>query len=187
MKPVELNEKDALIAVDVQRDFCPGGSLAVPDGDRVIPVLNRWIESAQSTGATIVLSRDWHPPGHVSFEEQGGPWPPHCVQGTAGSDFHPDLEQPPDAQVVSKGQLLDRDQYSVFDGTGLAERLRDKGVERLWVGGLAQDVCVQASVLDGLKEGFEVHVLTRATRPVEEDRGDAVLSEMRSAGAVLEE
>jgi nicotinamidase/pyrazinamidase len=182
-----IGSKDALLVVDVQKDFCPGGALGVEEGDQVVPVMNRLIEKAGRSGAVIVASRDWHPPNHVSFEDRGGPWPMHCVQGTGGAEFHPDLELPANAVILSKGMHFDRDAYSAFDGTGLAERLRESNVKRVWVGGLAQDVCVKATVLDGREEGFEVHVLRPATRPVnvEPGDGDRALEEMKKAGAVI--
>ena len=184
----ELDRRDALLIVDVQNDFCPGGALPVPDGDRVIPVLNRWIEAALRGGAAIYASRDWHPPDHASFRERGGPWPPHCVQDTVGARIHAQLDVPEEAQLVDKGVHRDRDNYSAFDQTGLAGRLRASGVARLWVGGLAQDYCVLATVMDAIEEGFEVHLLTEATRPVEVNPGDGLraLDKMRTAGAVFE-
>jgi len=182
-----LRAGDALLVVDVQPDFCPGGALAVPEGDAVIPVLNAWIAAARERGVPVYASRDWHPLQHVSFEAQGGPWPPHCVQDTPGAAYHPDLALPEDAVTIAKGTRLDRDQYSAFDGTGLAEHLRQAGIERLWVGGLAQDVCVRASVLDACKEGFAVHLIADATRPVDAAAGEEALREMGEAGARLEE
>src|ERR1051326_4933654 len=146
---------DALLVVDVQNDFCPGGALAVAEGDKVVPALNRWIEKASASGVPIFASRDWHPPGHISFQQRGGPSPPHCVQGTAGAAFHPDLKLPPDAQIISKADHPDQDSYSAFGGTDLAEQLRRAGVRRVWIGGLTQDYCVRYSALDALREGFE--------------------------------
>lgn len=183
---MSLDRSDALLVVDVQPDFCPGGALPVPEGDAVIPVLNAWIDAAQAGGALVVASRDWHPPRHVSFQTEGGPWPAHCVQDTPGAAYHPALCLPPDAVRVAKGTRLDRDQYSAFDETGLGEHLRARGVRRLWVGGLAQDVCVRASVLDARRLGFDVHVLVPATRPVDPQAGARALAEMEAAGAVLE-
>jgi nicotinamidase/pyrazinamidase len=180
-----FDAQDALLVVDVQNDFCPGGRLAVAGGDEIVPVLNRWIEATRKAGAQIVASRCWHPPHHVSFKERGGIWPEHCVQGSAGAEFHPGLELPREALIVSKGVDPDKDNYSAFDDTGLGPRLRTRGVTRVWVGGLAQDVCVRATVLDALAEGFETHLITNATRPVELTPGDGAraLEEMRSAGA----
>src|SRR6201999_2982311 len=108
---------------DMQNDFCPGGALAVPDGDAVVPVINRWLERAAAAGAPVYASRDWHPDGHISFRERGGPWPPHCVQGTSGAGFHPALRLTKDAQVISKAQTTESDSYSAFGGTDLAARL----------------------------------------------------------------
>ncbi|WP_077529743.1 nicotinamidase [Vreelandella utahensis] len=174
---------DALLVVDVQNDFCPGGALGVPDGDAVVPVLNRAIESARQAGVPVAASRDWHPQSHCSFEARGGPWPPHCIQETEGADFHPDLVLPEDAHLVSKGTFEGEDQYSALDGTGLGDWLRHQGARRLWVGGLAEDVCVRATVLEALKEGFAVNLMQEATRPVDPDGGLRAREEMREAGA----
>lgn len=186
MEP-KLERGDALLIVDVQNDFCPGGSLAVPEGDQVVPVLNRWIARALEADAPLYASRCWHPPKHVSFRERGGPWPPHCVQNTRGAKLHSELALPAGTPIIAKGDDVDRDSYSAFDDTGLAERLRKDGVERVFVGGLALDYCVRATVLDGRKAGFEVHLIRGATRAVDVERGDGdrALSEMRAAGAVI--
>jgi nicotinamidase/pyrazinamidase len=185
----ELGAEQALLVVDVQIDFCPGGALPVAEGDRVVPVLNRWIERAARARAPVFASRDWHPRGHVSFAERGGPWPPHCVQWTPGAALHPDLALPSGAIVVSKGTSLDRDAYSAFEGTDLAARLRAAGVQRVFVGGLALDYCVRASALDARKQGFEVVLLLQATRAVEVTPGDGAraLAELRDAGAQVED
>jgi nicotinamidase/pyrazinamidase len=179
---------DALLVVDVQNDFCSGGALPVPDGEAVVPVLNRWVASAVAGGATVCASRDWHPPRHVSFRERGGPWPPHCVRHTPGAALHPDLILPADVLVVDKGVRPDRDNYSAFDGSGLGDRFRAAKVRRVWVGGLALDYCVLATTLDGVKEGFETHLILRATRPVEvwPGDGDRAVERMRAAGVVIE-
>jgi nicotinamidase/pyrazinamidase len=188
MSPKKPEKNDALLIVDLQLDFCPGGALAVGGGDEVIPVINDWIHAAQKEETTIVASRDWHPPQHVSFQERGGPWPPHCIQQTRGARFHPDLELPSSARIISKGTDVDEDQYSAFDRTGLADELSKKGIERVWVGGLAQDVCVLQTVLDGVAAGFEMHLIKDATRPVNVNPGDGrkALREMEDAGAILE-
>ncbi len=177
---------DALLVVEMQNDFCPGGALPVEEGDRVVPVLNRWIRAARERGIPVYASRDWHPRGHVSFVEAGGEWPPHCVQDTEGARFHIDLELPDDVVLVTKGVRFDRDQYSAFSETGLESRLRRDGVRRLLVGGLALDVCVRATVLDALRAGLEVRLLVDATRPLSEEGGRRALEEMESAGAILE-
>lgn len=181
-----LRTGDALLVVDVQNDFCPGGALPVEEGDRVVPVLNRWLRAARERGIPVYASRDWHPLGHPSFAEAGGPWPVHCVQDTHGAAFHTELELPDDAVLVAKGVRFDVDQYSAFHETGLADRLRRDGVSRLFVAGLALDVCVRATVLDALRAGLEVRVLVDATRPVAEEDGRSALQEMEAAGAFLE-
>ena len=185
----ELRASDALLIVDVQRDFCPGGALAVPDGDAVVPVLNQWIDAARDAGTAIFASRDWHPSDHVSFLEQGGPWPLHCVAETTGAAFHPDLALPVSATIIDKGTGSQREAYSAFEGTDLAAQLQAAGIERLWVGGLALDYCVRASVLDARRiAGLPVQVILNATRAVEVQPGDGsrALDDMRSAGAVAE-
>ncbi|MCC5808810.1 MAG: nicotinamidase [Ectothiorhodospiraceae bacterium] len=179
----EMTTGDALLIVDVQNDFCPGGALPIAEGDAVVPVLNRWIEQAAARGVPVYASRDWHPVGHVSFEASGGPWPPHCLQDSEGARFHPELKLPETVVKVTKGVRFDQDQNSAFDQTGLAEELRQRGVKRLWVGGLAEDVCVLATVLDGCREGFEVHLIPDATRPVSPEGGARARQDMQRAGA----
>ena len=179
----ELKTGDALLIVDVQNDFCPGGTLPIEGGDAVIPVLNQWIEAAEKAGIPVYASRDWHPTGHISFKNQGGQWPPHCIQDTPGADFHPDLKLPHDVIKVTKGVRFDKDQYSAFDETGLARQLRRDGIQRLIVGGLAEDVCVRATVLDARKANFGVLLLEEATRPVTREAGRKALDEMIAAGA----
>jgi nicotinamidase/pyrazinamidase len=183
-----LDRHDALLVVDLQNDFCPGGALPVPEGAAVVAELNPWLGEAVRGGALVCASRDWHPAGHVSFRARGGPWPPHCVQGSWGAELRGGLHLPPDALLVDKGVQTDQDNYSAFDGTGLGERLRAAGVRRVWVGGLALDYCVLATALDAVKEGFETHLLVRATRPVEVEPGDGAraVERMRAAGVVLE-
>jgi nicotinamidase/pyrazinamidase len=183
-----MQHGDALLIVDVQNDFCPGGALAIPEGDQVIPVLNRWTQRALRDKIPIFASRDWHPPRHISFKERGGPWPPHCVQDTNGAAFHPDLELPANTEIFSKGYEVDKDSYSAFGGTNLAEKLRKAGVKRLWIGGLAQDYCVHETSLEALREGFEVHVIVDATRAVNRspEDGKRALEQMGRAGAILE-
>ncbi|MGH7393060.1 MAG: nicotinamidase [Candidatus Rokuibacteriota bacterium] len=184
--------RDALVVVDVQNDFCPGGSLAAPEGDRVVPVLNRYAARFAGAGAPVFASRDWHPQRTRHFAAEGGAWPPHCVQGTRGAEFHADLSLPAGTEVVSKGMDPGDDAYSCFqaesgDGMPFAAALGERGVGRLFVGGLATDYCVKATVLDALKEGFEVVVLEDAVRAVDVAPGDGAraLEEMRRAGAGL--
>ncbi len=177
---------DALLVVDVQNDFLPGGALAVPGGDTVVPVLNRYLARCVAAGLPVFATRDWHPADHCSFIARGGPWPPHCVQGTPGAEFAPGLELPDAVSRIAKASDPDADSYSGFGGTGLAAELRAAGVTRLLVGGLATDYCVLNTVLDGLREGFEVLLLRDAIRAVElqPGDGDAAIARMTAAGAV---
>lgn len=185
--PVSPGQGDALVVTDVQNDFLPGGSLAVPGGDAVVAPLNRAIAVFHRRGLPIFATRDWHPPGHCSFREQGGPWPPHCVAGTAGAAFSPDLVLPPEAVVVSKATRLDRDAYSALEGTDLGERLHAAGVRRIFIGGLTTDYCILNTVLDARRDGFAVLVLEDAIRPVEVEPGDGerAVARIRAAGAEL--
>ena len=178
---------DALLVVDVQNDFLPGGALGVPEGDEVIPVANRYVAAFTRAGRPVFYSRDWHPADHCSFATAGGPWPHHCVQETAGAAFPAELERPADGVVISKGTRREAEAYSAFEGTGLAERLAAAGVKRLLVLGLATDYCVLASVLDGLAAGLAVVVPTAGVRAVnvEAGDGDRALARMRAAGAAL--
>lgn len=182
--------RDALVIVDVQNDFCPGGALAVGDGDRVVPVLNRYAERFAREGAPVFATRDWHPPRTRHFKAYGGVWPPHCVQGTPGAELHPALVLPEGTEIVSKGMDPETDAYSSFqaesdDGMPFAAALGAHGTSRLFVGGLATDYCVKATVLDALKEGFEVVVLEDAVAAVDVTPGDGTraLGLMKEAGA----
>ncbi|WP_275098994.1 isochorismatase family protein [Sedimenticola hydrogenitrophicus] len=178
-----LQPGDGLLLVDVQNDFCPGGALPISGGDGIVPLLNHWIAAASARGVPIYASRDWHPAGHISFQEQGGPWPVHCLQDTPGAMFHPDLQLPGSVVKVTKGVRFDHDQNSALDATGLEVRLRRDGVRRLWIGGLAEDVCVRASVLDALQAGFAVVLIGDGTRPVTWENGVKARREMQDAGA----
>ena len=183
---VELGRHDAVLIVDVQVDYLPGGNLGVRRGDEVVPALNRYVAAAGRKSLPVFASRDWHPQNHCSFRARGGPWPEHCVAGTPGAAFAPGLELPLDAVVISKATTQEADAYSAFQGTDLAQRLRALGVTRLLVGGLATDYCVVNTVLDARKAGFEVLLLADAIRAVEVKPGDGERAEreMRSAGAV---
>jgi nicotinamidase/pyrazinamidase len=185
-------ERDALVIVDVQNDFCPGGSLGVPEGDRVIPPPNEAIRKFTRAGAAIFVTRDWHPEKTKHFKDGGGIWPNHCVQGTKGAEFHRDLALPKEAVVVSKGMDPNADAYSAFqaedpDGMPFSASLGERGSQRLFVGGLATDYCVKATVLDALHEGFEVVVLEDAVRAVDVNPGDGekALAEMKARGATF--
>jgi nicotinamidase/pyrazinamidase len=182
--------RSALIIVDVQNDFCPGGALAAPGGDRIVPALNKYIEEARANGMPVYASRDWHPAVTTHFQAYGGPWPPHCVAGTPGAAFHPALELPADAIVISKGDVPDKAGYSAFDGRTAAGRplvddLRARGIDRLYVAGLTAEYCVKQTVLDGLRAGLRVDVLDDAVGGLNAAPGDAerALDEMTAAGA----
>jgi nicotinamidase/pyrazinamidase len=176
----------ALIVVDVQNDFCPGGALAVPHGDEVVEPLNELIDEFLERGDPVYKSRDWHPPVTKHFEAYGGTWPVHCVQNTKGAEFHPALRDDPRINVISKG-LGDKDSYSAFDETDLASQLRAQDVEEVVVGGLATDYCVKNTVLDALKNGFKVKAMRNAMKAVELHSGDGeqAIEEMRAAGAEI--
>jgi len=186
----ELKNGDALLLVDPQNDFCPGGSLPVPDGDQVMPVLNAWAEAAARAGIPIYVSRDWHPPRTTHFKELGGVWPPHCVAGTPGAEFHPALELPHGATVISKGIGEAEDAYSAFQArdeheTPLATLLHEQLVEHLYVMGLATDYCVRASALGAMEHGFRVTVVPDGMRAVnlQPRDGQEALAAMLAAGA----
>jgi nicotinamidase/pyrazinamidase len=166
----------ALIVVDVQRDFCPGGSLAVSGGDEIVPKLNRVIEAFQKAKLPIFFMRDWHPPDHSSFKSQGGMWPPHCVEGTTGAEFHPALRVPPKSIIISKAINRDFDAYSGFQGTDLEKQLNDHYVNEVFVGGLATDYCVKETSLDALRAGLKVNVLKDCIRGVNLRSGDSALA-----------
>jgi nicotinamidase/pyrazinamidase len=184
---MENGTKKALIVVDVQNDFCPGGSLAVSHGDEVVAPLNKLMKEFLARGEPVYKTRDWHPPKARHFADYGGTWPVHCVQNTRGAEFHPDLLDDPRITVISKGFDERADGYSGFDGTQLGQMLRDEGVEEVWIGGLATDYCVKETVLDARKEGFKVKALADAMRPVNinPDDGQKALEEMSAAGAEI--
>ena len=175
----------ALLVIDLQRDFCPGGALAVKDGDEVIPGINRIIDIFDRLDLPIFFTRDWHPSNHVSFKSRGGVWPPHCVQGSAGAEFHPALRIPLNAAVISKGDSPKKEAYSGFQGTDLEIQLKRSGVEEIFLCGLATDYCVKESALDALRAGFRVSVIQDCIRAVNVKPGDGekALSDMKKAGA----
>lgn len=175
----------ALIVVDVQNDFCPGGALAVPDGDAVVEPINRMAREAP----LVIATRDWHPADHGSFAARGGPWPVHCVAGTAGAELHPGIERDRVDVVLDKGQALDRDGYSGFEGTELERLLREHDVDTVDITGLALDYCVKATALDARRAGLNVVVHRGATRAVEVEPGDGerAVEELRAAGVEVVE
>ncbi|MBS1170319.1 MAG: nicotinamidase [Burkholderiaceae bacterium] len=185
MPAVVLTPEDALLIVDVQNDFLPGGSLAVAGGDQVVPVLNRYIGIFVRASLPVIATRDWHPRDHCSFESNGGIWPDHCVQGTQGADFSPGLALPSSTLVVSKDTLPLQSTYSCFKQTDMAGRLRAMGVKRLFIGGIATDYCVLHTAIDALAAGFVVMLLTDAIRAVDLHAGDGELAlrDMTDCGA----
>jgi len=187
-----MKRRAALMIVDVQLDFCPGGALPVPEGDAVVSVLNRYISLFWKRGSQIFATRDWHPEVSSHFREFGGSWPAHCVQGSPGAQFHPQLLLPKGTIVISKGTTRWDEGYSALqgvteNGTPFPMLLRHMATDRLYVGGLATDYCVKESVFDGLREGFAVTLLVDAVRAVELNPGDGetAVKEMLSAGATL--
>jgi nicotinamidase/pyrazinamidase len=184
-KTYTLNKTDALLVTDVQNDFLPGGALAVPQGDQIIPILNEYTNRFSKSGAHVLASRDWHPTNHISFKAQGGPWPPHCVLNTEGAKFHLSLKLPEGTQIISKATQPEREAYSAFDGTNLGDELRQLGVKRFFIGGLATDYCIVNTVLDARKQGFETVVLMDAVRGINVKPGDIdrAVDAMVKAGA----
>jgi nicotinamidase/pyrazinamidase len=177
---------DALIIVDYQNDFArPDGALSVPAGEEVADHINALARSGDYE--LVLATRDWHPPDHGSFTEQGGIWPVHCVQGTPGAELHAALDTEPVDAIVDKGQDPGTEGYSAFDATSLAETLRARGVDAVTVVGLATDYCVKNTALDALREGFGVRVDPAAVRGVDVAAGDSerALEELRAAGAIV--
>jgi nicotinamidase/pyrazinamidase len=184
---MEKDLKKALIVVDVQNDFCPGGSLAVAHGDEVVAPLNRLMREFLDRGEPVYKTRDWHPPQTKHFTDYGGTWPVHCVQNTHGAEFRAGLLDDPRIRVISKGLDEKADGYSGFDGTNLSDQLKAEGIEEVWVGGLATDYCVKQTVVDAARQGFHVKALADAMRAVniKPDDGAEAIKEMRAAGAEI--
>lgn len=183
--PVSLGPDDALIVVDVQNDFLPGGTLAVANGDAVIGPLNRYIARFRSANCPIVLTRDWHPKDHCSFQPQGGPWPIHCVADSKGAKFSTALDHDPHDLVISKGTAREPDAYSGFQGTDLIHRLRDRHILTVFIGGLATDYCVYHTVMDAIAAGFQIYLLSDACRGVNlrPNDSDHAVADMIAHGA----
>lgn len=182
-----LRAGDALLVVDVQRDFLPGGRLAVPGGEQTLAPLNAYIAAFEARGLPIVMTRDWHPANHCSFTSAGGRWPPHCVEGSPGAEFPDALHIAPSARIISKGSDPYAEAYSGFSGTQLSTLLRDLEVRRVFIGGLATDYCVRATVLDARTHGFDVVVLSDAIKGVNTAPGEEThaIAEMLAHGATL--
>ena len=174
---------EALLIVDFQNDFTPGGALAVPHGDEIAGRVEELIASGRFD--LVVATRDWHPPDHGSFAEQGGPWPPHCVQGTEGAELHPSLNRAKVDVIVDKGDDPATEGYSGFQGTNLGDLLRERDVDHVMVTGLATDYCVRATSLDALSEGFSVTVDRAGVRGIDEADSERALAEVRAAGGTV--
>jgi len=179
--PPSHKEPIALIVVDVQNDFCPGGSLPIYNGHMIIPTIN----TLMGLYDFVIATQDWHPANHCSFKAHGGKWPAHCIQGAPGADFHPQLRTPAFTHIVRKAHRADKDVYSGFKGTGLAKMLRGLGIQHVDICGLATDHCVKATALDAKTAGFDVAVLLRACRGVTPENTTAAIEEMRKAGIVI--
>jgi nicotinamidase/pyrazinamidase len=176
---------DTLIIVDMQRDFLPGGALAIAGSEQIVGAVNHYASEFARASLPVFATRDWHPVNHCSFAELGGRWPEHCVAGTHGAEWAPGLELPPLTQVISKGRQAESEGYSAFDGTHLGMQLRALGVRRTFLCGLATDYCVRATALDALREGFEVVLLVDAIRAADVRPGDGLraLAQMKARGA----
>lgn len=183
---IAITGDSSLIIVDVQYDFLPGGSLPVPKGDEIIPILNNYIKLFINRNRPIIATRDWHPRNHISFMKRGGRWPEHCVQNTRGAEFPKGLELPTDVIIISKGYMENKDAYSGFQDTNLDDVLKNMNIRRLFIGGLATDYCVRATVLDALKLGYQVVLLLDGVRGVDVTPGDSerAVREMISRGAI---
>jgi nicotinamidase/pyrazinamidase len=185
-KKLIIQNTDTLLITDIQNDFLPGGALPIDNGDEIIPVINDYIKNFSDAKAHIIASRDWHPNNHVSFNTQGGSWPPHCIKETNGAKFSPALKLPEQTIVISKATEPSSESYSVFDGTILANELKRLGTKRLFIGGFATDYCVVNTVLDARKLGLETIVFMDATLGINVNPGDvdAAIQTMVSNGAL---
>ncbi len=181
---MRFGQGDALIVVDMQADFGPSGALAVPGADRIIAPINKLIQEAVEAGAIVIASRDWHPLNHISFHRRGGPWPEHCVRETEGANFLSTLRLPRSAWIVSKGIDPNDDQHSALFAPATIASLREHGVRRVIVCGLALEVCVRATALSAVAAGFETHLILEATRPLTKTGAVAAINEMSAAGVI---
>lgn len=181
---MKLPSDAALLIIDVQNDFCSGGALAVPNGEEVVPELNRLIDRFQSQKLPVIFTRDWHPENHNSFQAQGGPWPPHCVRESEGAQFHSGLKVPEGALIISKGTEPRLEGYSAFEETNLHEELQKKNIHTLYIGGLATEYCVKASALDARRKGYNVFLVQGTHRGIEARPGniDRAVDELHAAG-----
>lgn len=186
-----IKSGDALLIVDVQRDFFPEGALPVPKGDEIIPVINTWIDVYCQKNLPIFASRDWHPPNHCSFLSEGGSWPQHCIQNTPGAEFHPEIRLPLETTIIDKADVRDIESYSAFagkskNGSTLDEELKKRQIRRLWIVGLALDYCVMSSALDALRHGYDTHLILAGTRAITEATGKAAIEKLVNAGVFIE-
>lgn len=181
---IRLSPGDALIILDVQNDFLPGGMLAVSRGNEIIPILNRYIALFHTHGLPIFATRDWHPPNHSSFMQQGGEWASHCVAGTFGAEFPAELDLPSDTVIISKATKQEKDAYSGFDNTSLDSILKSSGVCRLFIGGMAMEHCVLRTVKDAVQFSYVTFVLEDAVRAFDRNPSDGLraLEEMAALG-----
>ena len=183
---VELDIGDALLVIDIQNDFLPGGSLSVPEGDQVIPVLNDYIDQFIKRQLPVFATRDWHPSNHCSFIQQGGPWPEHCIAGSKGAEFSADLNLSTSTHIISTGIDVEQEGYSGFENPALKLQLDNAGAKRLFIGGLATEYCVLNTVLDALNYHYKVLLLIDAIRAIDvrqQDGGNAI-NEMIQKGAM---
>ena len=178
-----MKAKKALLVVDLQNDFCPGGALGVREGDEIIPTVNKYVDLFQRNQLLIFVSRDWHPENSKHFNESGGPWPPHCIQNSWGAKFHSDFQLPKKAIVLSKGTNPDLDGYSVFEARDLDDMpfsrlLEDMEVEELYIAGIATDYCVKMTSLDAFKYGLTVNILIDAIKGVDKEDSQRAIDEI---------
>jgi len=193
MAKLKILPFDALIVVDMQNDFMPGGALPVPNALTIIPTINRYVELFENANATIVFTRDWHPQNHISFKSRGGPWPPHCIQNTYGAELHPDLRAPKSAIIISKAFKEDEEAYSGFKGIELESKrdlnsvLRGRGVKRVFVSGVVTEYCVKATALDAADLSYQVFLLIDAVKGINQPPGseEQAVIEMLEKGIVL--
>jgi nicotinamidase/pyrazinamidase len=182
---------DALLVVDAQVDFFPGGALPVAGSNTILPVINAWIQAAEEKGIPIFFSRDWHPANHCSFKEYGGLWPRHCVQNSVGASIHPQIALPQRAIMVDKAQNPEEEAYSVFQaktrqGIPFDSLLKEKKITRLWVSGLAEDYCVFETILDARKKDYAVRLILKGTKPISKEGGQTALFKLQAAGVMME-
>jgi nicotinamidase/pyrazinamidase len=185
VEEILIYKDTALMITDIQYDFCPGGALPIEDGDKIVPIFNKYIEKVKREKGYIIATRDWHPADHISFKERGGIWPIHCVQGTEGAQFLKDLRLPEDVMIISKATKRSEEAYSAFKGTELDNFLKEKRIRKLLIGGLATDYCVKNSIIDALSLGYEVYFLEDASKGVDLEKGDVekAINEIVEKGA----